>query len=218
MRNSLILLLGAVTAGLVYAESPPEAKSPEELVRRVAEAAQKKDLKAVKHYLTDESREYLSAMEEVVDLMHRYQTELQNRFGQDPKAGESPTKEELCRSFDLRLKESKAEGDRANLRLSGAADAGRTVRTFAVRGKDGWRLFLGTLPLKLKDREVDLGIEETRLKDRTKEARELHRRLEKHLEAVKAGRFKSRPEAEKAFRANVLPDSSGRKGDRPREK
>src|SRR5437870_4273865 len=121
MRNTLILLLGAVTAGLAYAEAPPAAKSPEELVRRLAEAAQKKDLKAVKHYLTDESREYLSAMEEVVDLMHRYQTELQNRFGQDPKA-------------------------------------------------------------------------------------------------VQANKFKSRQEAEKAFRADVRPDSAGRKDDRPREK
>lgn len=218
MRNTLILLLGAVTAGLAYAEAPPAAKSPEELVRRLAEAAQKKDLKAVKHYLTDESREYLSAMEEVVDLMHRYQTELQNRFGQDPKAGESPTKEELCRSFDLRLKESKVEGDRASLRLSGAADSGGTVRTFAVSRKEGWKLFLGTLPLKLKDREIDLGLEETRLKDRTKEARELLGRLAKHLEAVQANKFKSRQEAEKAYRADVRPDSAGRKDDRPREK
>jgi hypothetical protein len=77
--------------------------------------------------------------------------------------------------FDLRLMESKVEGDRAVLTVAVAADARRILKTYAVSGKEGWKLFMIAVGFASpgSGEEIDLSTDKMRA-DLAKESRRAH--------------------------------------------
>jgi hypothetical protein len=204
-----VLALTSLTAA--RADDPLPAKDPEDLVKKVSEAARNKDFKTVRHYLTGDARDWLAFIEQSLDLHARLEKALDARFGKAPKGTivRPPfTREQLSVFFDLRLKGSKVEGDRAVLQVAVAGDAKRTLRTYAVHGKEGWKLFMIALGFASAEpgEEIDLSTDRMR-GDLAKEwdnVRGWIARLKKYTEKVEAGEFITREEAEKSYRKDVL--------------
>jgi hypothetical protein len=213
LRGFLLALAGLALASLTAARADDllPAKGPEDLIEKVSAAARNQDFKTVRHYLTGDARDWLAFIEQSLDLHARLEKALDAKFGKAPKGStlRPPfTREQLSVFFDLRLKGSKVEGDRAILQVAVAADVKRTLRTYAVPGKGGWKLFMIALGFGPPEpgQEIDLSTDKMRgdLAKEWENVRGWNARLKKFTEKVEAGEFITREEAEKSYRKDVL--------------
>jgi hypothetical protein len=216
MRRSLCRLLLALTALALTsltaapADDPPPPKNPEDLVKKVSAAARKEDFKTVRHYLTGDARDWLAFIERSLDLHARLEKALEAKFGKAPKGPTARppfTREQLSAFFDLRLKGSRVEGDRAVLTVALAGDAKRTLKTYAIPGKGGWKLFMLAIGFGPPEpgEEIDLSTDRIRdaLAGEWENVRGWNDRLKRFTERVEAGEFITREEAEKGYRKDV---------------
>jgi len=203
-----LVLAGFTTA---RADDPPPARDPEDLVKKVSAAARGKDFKTVRHYLTNDARTWLAFIEQGLDLHARLEKALDAKFGKAPKgtAVRPPfTREQLSVFFDLRLKGSKREEGRAVLTVSVAADARRTLKTYALPGEGGWKLFMIAVGFASPEPGEVLDLSTDRIKAAL--AKELdggrawNDRLKLFTRRVEGGEFLTREDAEKGYRKDVL--------------